>query len=201
MNTTSFFTRTFSVFALAFLVLFTGCDALNSTESEFAAMTEEDAEVASAIIADAMSDQTEGVMADINDMNADIGTSDLEYKGRRFWTNPTLRPCRGRQRSYERTYDPATGVHTLSFTREHEGRGCSKSVSAELNYTFTDIDGEYIAAPKARRDDVNSIVFTGQRSGQGTYAKKKRRHPLRPVCTTGQLGARRHPHRRCYTHR
>ena len=66
--------------SLLFLLLFviaSGCDTLNNEESEVASVSEADLEAASSIMAESLSDQNEGMMANLNDMTANIGTQSL----------------------------------------------------------------------------------------------------------------------------
>ncbi len=160
---------------VALLLVFAaaGCDSLNNEEPEVAALSQEDLEAASSILAESLSDQNEGLMANLNDMTADIGATRLSYSNRNFWSNPGLRPCRGEDRSYDRTYDDTTGVHAINYTRNVESATCSKDVEVNLNYTFTNEDGEYIEFPRLERDDIASIAFEGSRVGSGSYESRR----------------------------
>ena len=159
--------------ALLFVLIAAGCDTLNSSEPEFAALTEEDLEAASAILGESLSDQNEGLMADMNDLTAEVDTRQIAYSGRRFWQNPMLRPCRGVNREFEASYDESTGTHTIHYSRTHESENCSKSVEVTLNYIFTDSAGNFIATPRVNKDDVASIAFEGTREGSGWYVTER----------------------------
>ncbi|MFK7847527.1 MAG: hypothetical protein AB8G77_19705 [Rhodothermales bacterium] len=160
---------------VALLLVFaaTGCDALNNEEPEVAALTEDDLEAASSILAESLSDQNEGLMANLNDMTADIGTSQLSHTSRRFWSNPGLRPCRGEDRAFEKTYDETTGVHSINYSRQNESEICSKDVVVSLNYTFSDSIGNFIATPRVDKDMISEIAFTGTRVGSGSYISRR----------------------------
>ena len=164
-------TRKYGIIAAAFFVfvVFSGCDALNSDKPEFSELTEEDLEAASAILGESLSDQTEGLMADLNDMTADVDVRQIAYSGRRFHDNPTLRPCRGVNREFESSYDETTGMHSIHYSRVHESENCAKSVEVNLNYIFTDSTGAFIAAPRVNRQAIASISFEGSRAGSARF--------------------------------
>ncbi len=160
---------------VALLLIFaaTGCDSLNNEEPEVAALSQEDLEAASSILAESLSDQNEGLMANLNDMTAEIGATRLSYSNRNFWSNPGLRPCRGEDRSFEKTYDDSTGVHSIVYSRNNETENCSKNVEVDLNYTFTDENGDFIEFPRLEQDNISSIAFEGSRVGSGTYESRR----------------------------
>ena len=161
-------------FTALFLVLIaSGCDTLNNNDPELAAFTEEDLEAASAILGESLSDQNEGLMADLNDMTADVDVRQLVYSGRRFSDNPSLRPCRGINREFESSYDETTGQHTINYSRTHESENCSKSVVVNLNYIFSDSSGNFIATPRLSKDQITSISFEGSRTGSGSYVSER----------------------------
>ena len=162
-----------SIVALLLIITATGCDTLNNEEPEIAALTQDDLETASSILAESLSDQNEGLMANLNDMTAEVGATQISYSSRRFWNNPTLRPCRGANREFDRTYDDSTGVHNISYSREHQGMGCEKNVEVNLNYTFTDAEGNFIATPIQDKDLVSEIAFTGTRVGSGSFTSRR----------------------------
>lgn len=160
------------VATLLFLVV-AGCDALNNQEPEVAALSQEDLETASSILAESLSDQDEGLMANLNDMTADVSANQLSYTNRRFWSNPGLRPCRGENRAFEKSYDDSTGVHSIHYVRSNEAELCTKNVEVNLNYTFTDVDGNFIASPRIEKEQVAEIAFTGSRVGSGSFVSRR----------------------------
>jgi hypothetical protein len=160
----------FTVLVVALLTLsLSGCDILNNDEPEVAAMTAEDLELASELMADALSDQSEGLMADLNDMTASVENQRIVYAGRNFWNNPSLRPCRGINRDYSRSFDPATGTFTIAYSRQHEAENCSKSVEVHLQYVFTDSTGAFVAEPILQRRSIAEIAFEGTRTGTASH--------------------------------
>ncbi|MDZ4699245.1 MAG: hypothetical protein SH809_06045 [Rhodothermales bacterium] len=158
-----------TVLSALFAFTLTGCDILNNDEPEVAAMTAEDLELASELMAESLADQSEGLMADLNDMTARVDNQRLLYSGRQFWNNPGLRPCRGINRDYDRTYDPATGTFTIAYSRQHEAENCTKSVDVTLQYVFTDSLGGFVAEPIDQREEIAAIAFAGNRTGTAAY--------------------------------
>ena len=169
---------------LLFLIA-SGCDSLNDDDPEIVSLSEADIEAASAVMAETLSDQNEGMMADLNDMTANIGALGLEYDRRRFWRDPLRRPCRGVNREYDRTYDETTGTHTIDYSRTHEGNNCEKSVAVQLNYIFTDEAGGFIATPRASASQIAEIAFEGSRIGSGTYTTRRDAERTRSFEQTG----------------
>lgn len=175
--------------SLLFLLLFviaSGCDTLNNEEPEVASVSEADLEAASSIMAESLSDQNEGMMANLNDMTANIGTQSLSYDMRRFHRDRDLRPCRGVDRDYERTYDDVTGVHAINYSRTHQGPGCEKSVEVSLNYIFTDGDGNFVSTPRVSADSVSEIAFEGSRIGSSMYTNRRGAERTRSFEQTGE---------------
>ena len=160
--------------ALMLLLGATGCDALNDNDSELTSnLNEEDLEAASAILAESLSDENEGLMADLNDLTADVDGQQLIYSRRQFAQNPLDRPCRGENRAYEVSYDEITGTHSISYSRSNDTPLCTKSVEVNLNYIFTDADGNFIAEPRVNKSSIADIAFEGSRVGSGTYQSRR----------------------------
>ena len=174
-----------TVFFLLLFVVASGCDTLNNEEPEVASVSEADLEAASSIMAESLSDQNEGMMSNLNDMTANIGLQSLSYDMRRFHRNRDLRPCRGLDREYERTYDETSGVHAIEYSRTHQGEGCEKNVSVSLNYIFTDADGNFIATPRVSADEVSEIAFEGSRTGSSAYTNRRGNERTRSFEQTG----------------
>ena len=163
-----------SIFFLLLFVVASGCDTLNNEEPEVASVSEADLEAASTIMGETLSDQNEGMMSSLNDMTANIGLQSLSYDMRRFHRNSDLRPCRRNvDRNYERTYDETTGIHAIVYSRIHQGANCEKNVNVNLNYIFTDADGNFIATPRISADQVSEIAFEGDRTGSSSYTNRR----------------------------
>jgi hypothetical protein len=137
-------------------------------------LTAEEIEAASQIMGNALSDDNDGIFSSLNDALATVSSSGFEtnsrFKGHddddhRGNKHHDDYSGRGGERNYEYSYEPETGIHTLSFDREVMNNNFEKSMSAILTYIFTDIDGEFIAAPRLNSESIENIDFTSSKTG------------------------------------
>lgn len=152
--------RATAVFTLCFGVLLSGCDLTNHETS----INEEDLEVAAAIIAEALTEQSEGMFADLSDMTSDIDGNGIHYRRPAFSKNDDA-PNRGGMGNFSKSYDPQTGWHTIEYTRGIELPHFSKTMEASLRHRYTDADGEFLIQPQAT-ESLNTIEQEGSRTGQ-----------------------------------
>jgi hypothetical protein len=138
--------------------LLTACDVMRDT----ADLTEEEAVLVSGIVADAIAGQTEGLVADIYDVTADLGAGGLHYQQRHGHHGPSPE-----MRGFQAVYNPETGVHTIAYERSFTGPLVSRSMSALLEYIYRDAEGNPLEFPmRARRANmIADIEFAGTRSG------------------------------------
>lgn len=164
------FTRFFSclpfLLALAVTLTLTACDSL--TDAGNTPLSAADAELMERVVADALADETEGLVAEVYDLTAGVSETSLTYVGTdqaAYTIASDPEPRRGGQRNYTVTYDPETGEHTIQYERSVETPRFNKAVGATLVYLFTDLDGGFIAFPRRERANVAAIDFEGIRSG------------------------------------
>lgn len=155
---------------LVLAVTLTACDVMNE---EAAFTDEEEVAVTSEIIAQALSDKNDGLMASLADATADVQRTGLSYSPSSTDAVPLAsadleRPWRDRHRDYEASYDPETGVHTIQYRRSVETPRFSKSLGVKLEYIFQDSDGAFLEFPRRQREDIATITFNGKRVGQTT---------------------------------
>lgn len=136
-------------------------DEINNQE-----LTPEEIEAASQIMGQALSDDNDGVFSSLNDAlttvsSSGFGTSSQmkDDDDRRGYSG------RGGEDNYQHDYDPETGTHTISFDRSVTKPNFKKSMSAVLTYVFTDLNGEFIADPKANNSSIENIDFTADKFG------------------------------------
>ncbi|MEQ8526039.1 hypothetical protein [Gracilimonas sp.] len=138
-------------------------DDINNQE-----LTAEEIEAASQIMGQALSDDNDGVFSSLNDALTNVSSSgfgsDNQMKGYQDHDDDD-HSGRGRESNYQYEYDPETGTHTISFDREVNNPNFQKSLSAVLTYVFTDLNGEYIAAPRMNRERIENIDFTSDKTG------------------------------------
>lgn len=159
-------TKHLSVLAVALLVSLAACSSVNNETSE---ITEADLELAAQIVGTSLSDDESGMMSSMYDTFSDIDAQSITYGGdARFKTNghpDNERSGRGGESNFTHEYDSLTGVHTISFERSVENDRFQKSISAEQKIIFTDPDGNFIARPKENKEAIETISFTGSKSG------------------------------------
>lgn len=137
-------------------------------------LSAEEIEAASQILGNSLSDDNDGIFSSLNDALSTVSSSGFEDNGRfkshddddhRGDHRRNDYSGRGGERNYEYNYDPETGTHTLSFDREVMAENFQKSMSAVLTYIFTNVDGDFIAAPRINSESIENIDFTSSKSG------------------------------------
>lgn len=145
------------------LVSFAAC---SSVSNEIESLSDEDIAMAAQVVSESMSSENSGVMSSVYDAVSNVDESGIEYGDKAKAANdPT---DRGHESSYSYTYDEATGMHTISYNRSAQRGEFSKSVSLVNTYIFKTPEGNFIARPRADRDSIESIDFTGNKSGSHT---------------------------------
>ncbi|GIV62363.1 MAG: hypothetical protein KatS3mg044_1229 [Rhodothermaceae bacterium] len=159
--------KTFSPLLLMLALSLAACDTLQ--DPQVSSLSEEDAQAAAEIVAQALSDQSDGLMADIYDATATFDEGGMYYLGddaaksldggndRRYW--------RGMHRGYEASYDTSTGTHTIHYFHEVSRPNFQKSVETLLAYIFKDEEGVFIARPRVEKERIATIDFEGYRKG------------------------------------
>lgn len=164
MKTTS------TYFAITFLLIafgLAGCSSSVNSTDELDTITEEDLEIAAQIIGESLSDENSGVMSSVYDAVSNFSSSGISYAPKFKSTNADEeRAGRGRESNYNYDYDPETGTHTISFKRSVSTLNFSKSISAHLEYIFTDPDGTFIVQPNVHKDSIEAIDFKSEKNGE-----------------------------------
>lgn len=154
-----------STLALSLMVTFAACSAVNN---EVESLSDEDIEVATLILTESTADETSGVMSSMYDAFSSVGNSGISYGDSQNKLKPGdegHRGGRGQERNYSYSYDPETGTHTLEYNRSATNRWGSKSVSLVNTYVFSSPEDEWIVYPRANRDSIETVSFTGNKSG------------------------------------
>jgi hypothetical protein len=158
MNTTNTFFRIPTLAGLALVLTLAACD----TTSPEPALSEDEADAVAEVMADALADQTDGMMAGLYDLTATVSRDGLSYNSSR--AKSEARTWRGVQRDFEATYNPDTGAHLIQYRREVERPNVTKSVGVNLSYIFEDVDGSFLEFPRRQSDAIATITFDGQRN-------------------------------------
>ena len=151
------------------LAAFTAC----STNSTNDGLTEEEVIIASEIIGQSLSDNNDGLLSSMYDANASFTTERMGFASSNQVKTGDVdqimqdddRTGRGIERNFSHSYDPETGIHTITMERSIERPNFSRSMSADLEYILTDTAGNFIARPRANRDLINTRDYSGVRSG------------------------------------
>ena len=164
MNKVFWFITTF------LLILVThGCTLSGIDNTQNDKITNTDLEAASQILGESLSDQRDGIISSLNDaittisQNGFVRTSAKTLSG--TIQSGADNSGRGQETNINYTYNSDTGTHTLTFNRNINHVGFTKNVSDTLKYNFTDINGDYISAPRQQRDRVETINYRGKRGG------------------------------------
>lgn len=146
------------VAALALMLTLAACD----TTTPEPPLSEEEAEAVADVMADALSDQTDGMMAGLYDLTATVTRDGLSYAASASKNGD--RPWRGVQRNFSAEYDSTTGEHTIEYRREIDRPNIDKTVGVNLSYIFEDVDGGFLEFPRRESDAIATITFDGQRN-------------------------------------
>ncbi|MTI88215.1 MAG: hypothetical protein FH748_09625 [Balneolaceae bacterium] len=157
-NTLHFFIAVFC------MTILSACSAVNN---ETEAISDEDIEMASQIVAESISDQNSGLMSNVYDALSDVGSDGIQYKSTDSRAKHDDHPPsgRGHERDFTHSYDPETGTHTLHFKRSMEHDRFSKEVEVINKYIFTDPEGTFVVHPKENPDSIAAINFIGNKNG------------------------------------
>ncbi|MEX0823016.1 MAG: DUF5666 domain-containing protein, partial [Balneolaceae bacterium] len=133
-------------------------------------LTDEELLIASQIIGESLSDESEGLFSSLNEaftIPAESGFSPSAAKVGNFSGN-TLNASAtydSTQSNYSYSYDPETGIHSVSFLRSVNQPNFAKETSSELAYIFYDFNGEFIAAPRMENERIETVDYSADRSG------------------------------------
>lgn len=157
-----------------FFLLSTACTLDNINGNSDDTITKEDLQAAGQILGESLSNNNSGVMLSLNDALTNISNTSFTQKG-----NPSALPVqnshsgRGEETNYQHSYNPKTGVHSISFQRQVEINLFEKVVTNTLNYIFRDNEGSFIDAPRQESNRIESITYNGRREGEITTLKKE----------------------------
>ncbi len=156
--------------ALVTAVTFSACSSVNN---DVESLSEEDVQVAAQIVASSLSDDESGLVASMYDAFSGVDNSGIFYSSdSRSKAAPRGDGGRGRERNFSHSYDSTTGVHTISYERSVENDRYSKSVSLLQEIIYTDLDGEFIARPRANKDSIEAISFNSTKNGSFESSSK-----------------------------
>ncbi|MDX1670836.1 MAG: hypothetical protein R3211_00740 [Balneolaceae bacterium] len=132
-------------------------------------LSDADLEAIGQVIGESVSGENDGLMASIYDATAEFTETGMDYTASSKYSDstPDLQDDSGRgsEKNWSYSYDPETGTHTIEFSRSVFRGEYSKGVDAKYEYIFKDLNGAFIARPKAERERIETLDFFGDRSG------------------------------------
>ena len=160
---------------LLLALLSVGFWSCSSVSNDTELISDADLDMAAEIMGSSISDQQSGLMNSVYDALSTISSTGIRYGNDQNFlmkSDKDERGGRGFERSFTHTYDSTTGVHTLSFDRTFEKGLFSSSISTLQEIQYVDLEGNFIARPKLRRDSVNQINLHSTKSGQNSNPRK-----------------------------
>ncbi len=155
-----------SLLALALLVTFGACSSVNN---DVEAISNEDVDLAAHIVTSSLADDESGMMSSLYDALSDVSSEGINYgtSGLRLKSDND-NDGRGRERNFSYSYDPTTGTHSLDYSRSVQNGAFSKSIEISQDIIFTDLEGEFIAFPRANKQAIEAVSYEGTKSGSKT---------------------------------
>ncbi|OZC03821.1 hypothetical protein [Rubricoccus marinus] len=153
--------------ALAFALTLTACDA--SIDDATADLTETEQTEAAYLVADALAEDTGGLLASASDLTASVSPNGLSEGPRSVRGNRRAVACRGGDQSV--SYDAGTGTHTVTYACSQSNPVGERSYAATLLYQFRDASGGFVARPDANWESVASVGFDGEREGSVSMSR------------------------------
>jgi len=149
-------------------ITFSACSAVNN---DVESLSDEDVAIAAEIVGISLADNESGALSSMYDAFSGIDDVGISYGGGQGGMHMKSNDMRGNngrggERNFSHSYDSTTGIHTISFERSVQNEMFSKSVSLNQQIIFTDLDGNFLARPKAEKDLIESIAFDGVKSGE-----------------------------------
>ena len=160
---------------LLIAVLSIGLWSCSSVTNNTELISDADLDMAAEIMGSSISDQESGLMNSVYDGLSNVSATGISYgKNQSFLlkSDKEDRGGRGFEKSFSHSYDSTTGIHTLSFERSFEKGLFSGSISTLQELQYTDLEGNFIARPKLRRNDVNQIQLLSTKTGTHNNPRK-----------------------------
>lgn len=160
------------------LVAFSSACTLSNMGERQGSITKGDLQAASHILGESLSSNNSGVLLSLNDALTNISSSEFTQstaqKG--VLSPPSIQSGhsgRGNETNYQHSYNPETGIHTVSFQRQVKRSLFEKSVTDNLKYIFRNNSGDFIQYPRQNSDRIEAITYNGRREGDISTLKKE----------------------------
>lgn len=156
--------------ALGLAFTLTACDA--SIDDATTDLTEAEQAEAVALVADALAEDTGGLIASASDLTAAVSPDGLREGPRSVRGDRRRAACRGGDQNV--SYDADSGTHTVTYTCEQSSAAGSRDYAATLLYQFRDASGGFVARPDDNWENVSSVGFDGEREGSFSLTRGDR---------------------------
>jgi len=197
MNKSTFY-KLRNLILLLTAMLFAGCniDGLDTDSSE---LTEEELEIATQIIGESLSDQNDGIFSSLNDAFVIPSEGGLGQQFSKAGEQTFLLPSmttgynteirNANENDFSYSYDPETGIHSVSSSSSINRPSFTKESSANLEYIFYDINGEFIDTPRMDNERIETVDYGANRSGSITTPRKTSAYQRSDLFVTDGLSA------------
>lgn len=141
-----------------------GC-TIDSFENNQSLLNEEELKITGQIIGESVSENESGLLSSFSEAFA-IPTSNGLATGNSVLATGSFRNLQ----NYSYQYNSTDGVHRAQFSRTDLATGISTEY--DLKYIFRDSQGNFIESPNQNSHLIESLEFTGERTGQIETASK-----------------------------
>lgn len=153
---------------------------------------EQDVQAATEVMASTLSDQEDGVVASMYDATSVATPTGMTPMSSANNTGNTYTitaqngpngngngngkgngPMHGRSSNYTYTYDPATGIHHITFTRDITRANFEKTLNADLQFIYRDSLGNFVEHPRLDGfQSLGSVDFIGKKEGSAQNQRR-----------------------------
>ena len=152
------------IFWISLIVLLHGC-TIDSFENNQTLLNDEELRITGQIIGESVSENESGLLSSFSEAFA-IPTSNGLATGNSVLATGSFRNLQ----NYSYQYNSTDGVHRAQFSRTDAATGIPTEF--DLSYIFKDSQGNFIESPNQNSHLIESLAFTGKRTGQIETASK-----------------------------
>ena len=146
------------IFWISLIVLLQGC-TIDSFENNQTLLNDEELRITGQIIGESVSENESGLLSSFSEAFA-IPTSNGLATGNSVLATGSFRNLQ----NYTYQYNSIDGVHRAQFSRTDAATGIPTEY--DLKYIFRDSQGNFIESPNQNSHLIESLEFTGERTGQ-----------------------------------
>lgn len=152
------------IFWICLTVLLQGC-TIDSFENNQTLLNDEELRITGQIIGESVSENESGLLSSFSEAFA-IPTNNGLATGNSVLSTGSFRNLQ----DYSYQYDSSEGAHRVQFSRTDATTGIPTEY--DMKYIFRDSEGNFIESPNQNSHLIESLEFTGERTGQIETASK-----------------------------